>query len=68
MPPKRNITCDDLYRFRFVSDAQLAPNDSGVLFTLSRFHPDRRKDTYESHVWHVKVAGGAPVQFTNSNE
>jgi dipeptidyl aminopeptidase/acylaminoacyl peptidase len=68
MPPQRKVTADDLYRFRFVADAQMSPNGEDILFTVTRFHPDKKKDTYQSHVWHVSASGGTARQFTNSNE
>ena len=68
MPKKRKITCNDLYKFQLVADAQLSPNGKDVLFTLTRFHPDKKKDTCESHIWRVPTSSGAPQQFTSSNE
>ena len=68
MPAKRNITAEDLYKFQLISDAQVSPNGQTVLFTHTRFHPDRKKNTYQSHVWRVNAGGGSPQQFTSSTE
>ena len=67
MPQKHNITCDDLYKFQLVSDAQISPNGERVLFTLTRFHPDKKKNTSQSHIWQTNASGGAPQQFTSSD-
>ena len=68
MAKRRKITIEDLYRLQFVADTQISPNGKSVLFTLSRCHPDRKKDTYESHIWRVRASGGPAARFTNSNE
>jgi len=68
MPTKRKITTKDLYKFQLISDAQMSPNGSSVLFTHTRFHPDKKKNTYESHIWRVSTSGGTPSQFTSSSE
>ena len=66
MPPKRPITAQDLYKFQFVCDAQMSPDGTTVLFVHTRFHPDKTKNTYQSHIWKVSTKGGGPRQFTNS--
>ena len=66
--PKRPITADDLRRFQFVSDVQTSPDGNTVLFTVSQAHPDKKKNTYQSHIWKVSTKSGRPTQFTNSKE
>ena len=68
MAKRRRITGEDLYRFRFLSDAQVSPDGQAVLFTVTRFHPDRKKNAYENHIFRLPVSGGAAFQFTSSNE
>lgn len=62
----RNITATDLLKFQLVSDVQLSPNGDTALFTLT--HLDKKKNTYQSHIWKVSTKSGAPQQFTNSSE
>ena len=47
MPKKRKLTAEDLYKFQFVADAQISPDGQTVLFTHTRFHPDKKKNTYQ---------------------
>jgi dipeptidyl aminopeptidase/acylaminoacyl peptidase len=68
MAKRRGTTTEDLYRFQFVADARISPDGGSVLFVLSRCHRDRKRDTYESHIWRVKAGGGPAARFTNSNE
>ncbi|MDA0748489.1 MAG: S9 family peptidase [bacterium] len=68
MPNKRNITADDLYKFQLVADAQISPDGETVLFAVSHFHPNKKKNAYESHIWRVNTRGGTPQQFTTSSE
>ena len=68
MPRKRKLTTEDLYKFQLIADAQISPDGQSVLFTNTRFHPDRKKNTYISHIWRVFSSGGTPTQFTGSSE
>jgi dipeptidyl aminopeptidase/acylaminoacyl peptidase len=68
MPTKRLITTDDLLAFQFVSDVQTAPNGDTVLFSVTQAHPNKKKNTYQSHIWKISTKGGRPTQFTNSTQ
>ena len=60
MSKRRKITYNDLYRFRLVGDARISPDGETILFTLTRFSPDKKEDTCQSHIWHVRAGGGTP--------
>lgn len=68
MPTKRKFALKDLWKLQLISDAQIDPGGASILFTRSRFHPDRERNGYESHIWRVSTRGGAPRQWTNSSE
>lgn len=68
MPHKRKITLKDLWKFRFVADAQMASDGSSILYTQGHFHPDRDRNTTERHIWRVDASSGAPQQWTHSSE
>ena len=59
---KRKITIDDLLALKWVSDPQLSPVGSRLVFVQTVV--DRDADTYRSHLWVVPVDGGALRQFT----
>lgn len=65
--PKRTITPEDLWRFRYVGDPQVAPDGRRVAFVVSV--ADKDKNGYSSSIWVVDLdaAGGPagrPRQFT----
>ena len=59
---KRKITIDDLLALKWVSDPQLSPDGSRLVFVQTVV--DRDADTYRSHLWVAPVDGGALRQFT----
>lgn len=67
MPTKRVISADDLRSFQFVSDAQMSPDGRTTLFTVTQVHKDKKKNTYQSHIWKTTSTGRA-TQFTNSTQ
>ena len=58
---KRPITAEDLLRFTFVSDPQVSPDGTTVLFTQKTVG---EKNNYVTNLWTVPAGGGDPVQFT----
>ena len=58
----RGMVPDDLFRIRFVSDAQISPDGLWVAFVLTTLSED--KDEYLSNIWLVSAAGGEPRRFT----
>ena len=64
---KRKITAEDLWRFKFVGDPQVAPDGKRVAFVLSL--PDKDQNGYTSTIWVTGLddAGCTPLkprQFT----
>src|SRR3989442_2343168 len=61
LPP---LTAEDLYAFRFLSDAQLSPDGERVAFTVRTVAPER--DGYTSGVWLVRFdRSREAVRFTS---
>ncbi len=58
----RPLTPDDLFGFRFITDAQLAPDSRRVAYVVKL--ADREKDGYRSAIWLVDANGGEPRQLT----
>lgn len=58
---KRRITPDDLLKFHLVSDPQISPDGTRVLF--SKRHVGD-KNNYVTNLWVAPVEGGQPRQFT----
>ena len=59
---RRGFQPEDIYALREVSDAQLSPDGSRVVYTVSEVSPDHRHTI--SHLWIVPTAGGAPQRLT----
>jgi dipeptidyl aminopeptidase/acylaminoacyl peptidase len=62
MPTPRGMAPEDLFRIRFVGDAQISPDGRWVAFVLTTLSED--KDEYLSNIWLVSAAGGEPRRFT----
>ncbi len=56
--PKRGIVAEDLYRLRYVSDPQVAPNGAWVAFAVTTI--DRDGELYRSTIHRMPTAGGTP--------
>ena len=56
------MTAEDLYAFRFVTDAQISPDGSRVAYVVREI--DREKDGYRSAIWLVPFAGGPATRLT----
>ncbi len=63
---RRKITIDDLLALVWLSDPQLSPERSRVVFV--RTVVDRDTDTYRSHLWMVPLDGGEPAPFTTGDQ
>ena len=59
---KRAITDTDLYNFRWIADARIAPDGSKVIYTLVNVSPQH--DGYENALWTIPSAGGPARQLT----
>ncbi len=62
---KRPVRPDDLYRFQVVSDAQISPDGTSVLFTHKRIG---ERNQYETSLWIVPVDGGTARPFTTGTK
>jgi len=60
---KRVITIEDLLRLKFVSDPQISPNGSQVIFTVKAV--DEKRNRYLSHIWAADTATGTVRQLTS---
>src|SRR5205809_140567 len=61
LPP---LTAEDLYAFRFLTDAQLSPDGERVAFTVRTVTPER--DGYTSSIWLVPFDGSREAfRFTS---
>ncbi len=59
---RRKITIEDLLVLRWVSDPQVSPDGTRVVFVQTEVAKDA--DAYRSHLWIVPLAGGSARQFT----
>lgn len=63
MPKRRAITIDDLFAFRNVSDPQISPDGSQVIYTQTE--TDDENNRYTSNLWIVSSKGSrTPRPFT----
>ncbi len=60
--PRRAIGVDDLLALHRVSDPQISPDGSRVVYTVGT--PDRQANRLSRNLWIVPVAGGTPRQLT----
>ena len=59
---KRAITVDDLLALHRISDPQISPDGTRVVYTVAT--PDRQSNRVLRNVWMVPTAGGAARQLT----
>lgn len=59
----RTITADDLLALKWISDPQVSPDGTRVVYVLTVV--DRDADTYRSHLWMLPADGGPARQFTS---
>ena len=57
---------DDLFRIRWLSDAQMSPAGDRVAFVVRVL--DEEQDEYRSGIWSVSVAGGEPSAFSRGQK
>ncbi|MDQ4045025.1 MAG: S9 family peptidase [Chloroflexota bacterium] len=61
--PKRPLEIDDLFNIRLVSEPAIAPDDSRVVWVVTRL--DRDADTYKAALWIAGLNGSDARQFTS---
>ncbi len=59
---RRGMQPDDLFRIRWLSDAQMSPAGDRVAFVVQVL--DEEQDEYRSSIWSVPTAGGEPSPFS----
>jgi dipeptidyl aminopeptidase/acylaminoacyl peptidase len=62
MTDQRGMTPDDLFRIRFVSDVQLAPDGSRAVFVVTAI--DEQGDEYRAAIWSVDRDGTRARRIT----
>ncbi|MDQ2681379.1 MAG: S9 family peptidase [Candidatus Eremiobacteraeota bacterium] len=58
----RAVLPEDIYKIALVSNPQISPNGKLVAFEVRR--PDGPNDSYDTSIWLVHAAGGAPSNLT----
>ncbi|MFP4200063.1 MAG: S9 family peptidase [Clostridia bacterium] len=61
----RRLETNDLYRYRWISDAQISPNGDRVAYVVTRVRED--ETGYESSIWMVPTSGGSPRRLTRGS-
>jgi dipeptidyl aminopeptidase/acylaminoacyl peptidase len=61
----RPVAAEDLYKLNFVSNPQISPDGSRVVFVVSRMNGP--KDTYDTDLYLVDTTGGAARRLTNTH-
>jgi WD40 repeat protein len=59
---RRHMTPEDITRIVWVSDPQISPDGRRVAYVATTLSEE--KDQYQSQIWMVDTAGGAPRRFT----
>src|SRR5438309_561630 len=60
----RPMTVDDLMKVRYLTETALSPDGARVVYAVSE--ADLKQGRYNSDLWMVPFAGGAPVKLTNA--
>lgn len=60
--PKRNLTIDDLFQIKYVSEAQVSPEGKWVAYSVGSTEPKEEKS--ETQTWIIPTAGGDPIPMT----
>src|SRR5947209_19706997 len=64
---RRPVAPDDLYRLRFVADAQISPDGSQVVYVVAWVDPDDHT-RYRSQLMRVPVDGSQPPRPLTSGK
>lgn len=59
---KRSVKATDLYKFQTISDPQISPDGTQVVYCVHRV--DEKTEKKYSNLWVVATEGGKPRQFT----
>lgn len=58
---KRGLQPEDLFHYKEVADAQIAPDGSRVAYTVTEVSADRTRNV--THIWIVSTSGGEPKRL-----
>ena len=61
----RNITIEDLYKFKQVSRPRISPDGQRVAFVVTTIN--ERKQEYHSSIWMISTDGGEAKRFTSGS-
>jgi dipeptidyl aminopeptidase/acylaminoacyl peptidase len=61
-PSRRSFEIDDLFRFEFMTEAQLSPNGKLVVYVIQRCN--EKKDVDDSNLWLTNLEKGKTIQLT----
>lgn len=64
--PKRPITAEDLFDIRFVSDPQISPDGTKILYGLTEV--DQKKNKYRTQLHTIEIGTGTKKQWTHGKE
>lgn len=59
---KRGLQPEDLFNYKEVADANIAPDGSRVAYTVTEVSADRSRNV--THIWIVSTSGGEPKRLT----
>ncbi|MBU7048329.1 MAG: S9 family peptidase [Theionarchaea archaeon] len=65
MSKKRFITAEDLYKIHVISDCQISPDGSSVVYAVQRV--DRKTEKKYSNLWISSADTASPIQFTHGD-
>jgi len=63
---KRRITAEDLYKFQLITEAEISPDGSHVVYSQQRVDPKTEKKY--ANLWVVPTKGGKPQPFTTGDQ
>jgi dipeptidyl aminopeptidase/acylaminoacyl peptidase len=61
---QRPVQPEDLFKFTFITGPQISPDGTRVVFTATRLNGP--KETYDTNLYVVPVAGGQPKRLANT--
>ncbi|MCA9983122.1 MAG: PD40 domain-containing protein, partial [Anaerolineales bacterium] len=66
MAKRRPVTAEDLYEFQTISDPQISPDGSQIIFVVQRV--DRKSEKKYTNLWLVPRGRGEARQFTYGDQ
>ena len=65
MAKRRPVTAEDLYEFQTISDPQISPDGSQIIFVVQRV--DRKSEKKYTNLWLVPRGRGEARQFASDS-